>query len=98
MSIATDQSGTANVIITSPTGLTLNEWNTINIRRFLSGSTYSYEVRLNGIMFHSESDMTNDQSFTDVKVYAANPAAWDGTAEGSMRNLLIRTPFTVSQG
>ena len=92
--VATDQNGTPNTIHLSLTSLTLNEWNNIHIRRFSTGSTYTYEISLNGNVYSSETGVTDDTTFSNVNVYAKNPSTWDPTPEGSMRNLQIQTPYS----
>ena len=95
--VHTDQDGTRNVIHDSTAGLSLNDWNSVKIRRFVSGSTFSYKISLNDNVYFSQTDMTNDNVFTAVNVWASNP--WHPTAEGTLRNLKIRTsPVFKTEG
>ena len=76
--------------------LSLNDWNAVRIRRFWSGTNFSYEISLNGAVYFSRTDMTNNNVFNNVKVYASSP--WHDSAEGKIRNFKIRTNPDKNEG
>ena len=69
-------------------GVSTNKWHSVEISQVAEGSTYRYNVKLNGVIVDSVIN-NNTQVFKNVKVYASS-SHWNTVLRGWIRKLRIR--------
>ena len=68
--------------------LSRGQWATVEISQQKEGSSYKYQVKVNGATIKSVVNK-KPREFLNVKIYSASP--WVNAAPGVIRNLVVRS-------